>query len=80
MPPEDVDTELETDERVLDITRIVNTVHDLQRQVRERDQTVREQTEILRERDETVREQEQTIQMLLAREQRCKAQNLCVVL
>ncbi len=93
MAPEDVDAEIETDERVHDITRIVNTVHDLQRQVRERDETVREQTQMLRERDETVREQtqklrerdetvreqEQTIQMLLAREQRYKAQNLCVV-
>jgi CO dehydrogenase/acetyl-CoA synthase beta subunit len=64
--PEDVDTEIETDERVHDINTLFNRLRDLQRQVREKDQTLREQTEMLKEKDETLREQDQTIQLLLA--------------
>jgi hypothetical protein len=70
--PEDVDTEIETDDRVHDINTLFNRLHDLERQVQERDQTLREQTEMLREKDETLREQDQTIQKLLAREGRFK--------
>ncbi len=70
--PEDVDTEIETDERGHDIDTLFNTLRDLQREVQDKDQTLREQTEMLREKDETLREQEQTIQMLLAREGRFK--------
>jgi hypothetical protein len=86
MAPEDVDTELETDDTVRDICTLLSTMHDLPRQVREtkktlrvqtemlreKEQTLQEQTEMLREKDETLREQDQTIQMLLAREGRFK--------
>jgi len=70
--PEDVDTEIETDDRVHDINTLFNMLHDLRREVQEKDQTLREQTEMRREKDQTLREQEQTIQMLLAREGRFK--------
>jgi hypothetical protein len=70
--PEDVDTEIETDERVHDMNTLLKRLGDLERQVREKDQTLREQTEMLREKDETLREQDQTIQLLLAREGRFK--------
>ncbi|CAK9218207.1 unnamed protein product [Sphagnum troendelagicum] len=66
--PEDVNTEIETDDRVHDINTLFKRLHDLQRQVQEKDQTLREQTEMLTEKDETLREEDQTIQMLLARE------------
>jgi hypothetical protein len=72
MAPEDVDTELETDDTVRDICTLLSTMHDLPRQVRETKKTLRVQTEMLREKDETLREQDQTIQMLLAREGRFK--------
>jgi predicted ribosome quality control (RQC) complex YloA/Tae2 family protein len=78
MAPEDVDTEIETDDRVDDINTLFNRLHDLQQQVQEKDQTVREQTEMLREKDQTLREQEQTIQKLLARQGRFKGRK-CVV-
>ncbi|CAM6068609.1 unnamed protein product [Sphagnum tenellum] len=72
MAPEDVDREIETDDRVHNMNTLFNRLDDLQQQVQERDQTVREQTEMLRERDETLRGQDQTIQMLLARQERFK--------
>jgi uncharacterized membrane protein len=78
MAPEDVDTEIETDDRVHDINTLFNRLHDLQRQVQEKDQTVREQTEMLREKDQTLQEQDQTIQKLLARQGRFKGRK-CVV-
>ncbi|CAK9269023.1 unnamed protein product [Sphagnum jensenii] len=70
MPPEDFDTEIETDDSVRDMSTLWNTMNDLKRQVQEQEQTLREQTEMLREKDETLREREQTIQILLAREGR----------
>jgi predicted ribosome quality control (RQC) complex YloA/Tae2 family protein len=85
MAPEDVDTEIETDDRVPDIITLFNRLHDLQQQVQEKDQTVHEQTEMLREKDQTLREkdqtlreQDQTIQKLLARQGRFKGRK-CVV-
>jgi len=72
MAPEDVDSEIETDDTVRDMSTLLSTVHDLKRRVQEKEQTLREQTEMLREKDETLREREQTIQMLLAREGRFK--------
>jgi len=76
--PEDVDTEIETDDGVHDIGTLFNRLHDLQRQVQEKEHTLQEQTEVLREKNETLRKQDQTIQMLLAR-RGFKVQNLCVV-
>jgi hypothetical protein len=78
MALEDVDTEIETDDRVHDINTLFNRLHDLQRLVQEKDQTVCEQTEMLREKDQTLREQDQTIQKLLARQGRFKGRK-CVV-
>jgi hypothetical protein len=77
--PEDVDTEIETDERVHDINTLFNTLRDLEREIKEKEQTLCEQIEMLREKDQTLREQDQTIQKLLARQGRFKWQNLCVV-
>jgi len=77
--PEDVDTEIETDDRAHDISTLFNRLHDLQLQVQEKDHTLREQTEMLREKEQTLREQDQRIQMLLARQGRLKVKNLCVV-
>ncbi|CAK9871697.1 unnamed protein product [Sphagnum jensenii] len=54
MAPEDVDTEIETDDRVDDMDTLLDRLHDLQRQVQEKDQTLCEQTEMLREKDETL--------------------------
>jgi len=54
MAPEDVDTEIETDTTVRDIYTLLNTMHDLRRQLEETERTVREQNE--------------TIQQLLARQ------------
>jgi len=76
--PEDVDREIETDDRLHDIGTLFNRLHDLQRQVQEKEHTLEEQTEVLREKNETLQKQDQTIQMLLAR-QGFKVQNLCVV-
>jgi hypothetical protein len=76
--PEDVDTEIETDYGVHDIGTLFNMLHDLQRQVQEKEHTLQEQTEVLREKNETLRKQDQTIQMLLAR-RGFKVQNFCVV-
>jgi len=70
MPPEDFDTEIETDDSVRDMSTLLSTMNDLRRQVQVQEQTLREQTEMLRERDETLRDREQTIQMFLAREGR----------
>ncbi len=72
MPPQDFDTEIETDDSVRDIATLWRTMNDLKRQVQEKEQTLREQTEMLRKKDETLREQDQTIQKLLAREGRFK--------
>jgi flagellar hook-associated protein FlgK len=77
--PEDVDTEIETDDRVHDINTLFSRLPDLQRQLQEKDQTLREQMEMLREKDEALRERNQRIEMLLAREERFKGQNFCVV-
>ncbi|CAK9269024.1 unnamed protein product [Sphagnum jensenii] len=68
--PEDVDKEIETDERVHDIETLFNTLRDLRREVDEKNQTLREQTEMLMKKDQTLQEREQTIQKLLAREGR----------
>ncbi len=70
MAPEDVDTEIETDNTVRDMYTFLNTMHDLKRQLQEKDQTLREQNEMLTKKDQTVREQNQTIQKLLARQGR----------
>jgi FtsZ-binding cell division protein ZapB len=66
MAPEDVDTEIETDNTVRDMYTLLNTMHDLQPQLQEKDQRLREQNEMLKKKDQTVREQNQTIQKLLA--------------
>jgi len=68
--PEDVDAEIETDERVHDIETLFNTLHDLRQEVDEKNQKLHEQTEMLRKKDQTLQEREQTIQKLLAREGR----------
>jgi len=85
MAPEDVDTEIDCDDRVHNINTLFNRLHDLERQVQEKDQTVREQIEMLREKeqtlqeqDQTLREQDQAIQKLLARQGRFKGRK-CVV-
>ncbi len=70
MAPEDVDTEIETDNSVRDIYTLFNTVHDLRRQLQEKDQTLHEQNEMLTKKDRTLQEQNQTIQKLLARQGR----------
>jgi vacuolar-type H+-ATPase subunit I/STV1 len=62
MAPEDVDTEIETDDTVRDMYTLLSTVHDLQRQLLEKDQTVREQYQTLREKDKTLKEQDQKLQ------------------
>jgi vacuolar-type H+-ATPase subunit I/STV1 len=91
--PEDVDTEIETDDGVHDINTLFNrlhelqlqlrekeqTLHELQLQLREKEQTLREQTAMLMVKEQTVREQEQTIHRLLAGEGILKWLNLCVV-
>jgi TolA-binding protein len=70
--PEDVDTEIESDDGVHDIDALFNRLHDLERQVREKEQTVHEQTAMLMEKAQTLRERDQTIQKLLARQGRFK--------
>jgi len=72
MAPEDVDTEIETNDRKHDINTLFDRLYDLQQQVQEKDQTLCEQTEMLREKDQTLQEQDQTIQKLLAGEGRFK--------
>jgi len=66
MAPEDVDTEIETDNTVRDMYTLLNTMHDLQQQLQEKDQALREQNEMLTKKDQTLREQNQTIEKLLA--------------
>jgi hypothetical protein len=78
MPPEDFDTEIETDNSVRDMSTLWSTMNALKQQVQEKEQTLREQTEMLRKKDETLREQDQTIQKFLAREGRFK-KGTCVV-
>ncbi len=77
--PEDVDTEIETDDRVHNIKTLFNTLHDLQRQLQEKEQTLHKQTTTLTEIDQTLREQDLTIQKLLARQGRFKGEIFCVV-
>ncbi|CAK9269017.1 unnamed protein product [Sphagnum jensenii] len=62
MAPEDVNTEIKTDNRVRDMYTLLSTMHDLQRQLQEKDQTVREQYQMLREKDKTLQEQDQKLQ------------------
>jgi flagellar capping protein FliD len=62
MAPEDVDTELETDDTVRDIYTLLSTMHDLQRQLQEKEQTVREQYQTLREKDKTLQQKDQKLQ------------------
>ncbi|CAK9856299.1 unnamed protein product [Sphagnum jensenii] len=64
MAPEDVDTEIETDDAVRDTDTVWSTMHDLQRQVQEKDQKLREQTAMLMEVHEILRERNQRIEML----------------
>jgi predicted secreted protein len=77
--PEDVDTEIETDDGMHDINTLFNRVHDLQRQLQEKDQTMRKQNEMLREKDKALQEQDKRIAMLLARQGRFNVPNSCVV-
>jgi hypothetical protein len=77
--PEDIDTDIETDDRVHDINTLFNRVHDMELQLQEKDQALHEKNEMLRKIDQALREGDQTIEMLLARERRCKWQKICVV-
>jgi DNA repair ATPase RecN len=62
MAPEDVDTELETDDTVRDICTLLSTMHDLPRQLQEKEQTVREQYQTLREKNKTLQQKDQKLQ------------------
>ncbi|CAM6008133.1 unnamed protein product [Sphagnum balticum] len=62
MAPEDVNIEIETDNRVRDMYTLLSTMHDLQRQLQEKDQTVHEQCQTLREKDKTLQEEDQKLQ------------------
>jgi len=77
--PEDVDKEIETDDGLHDIETLFNMLHDLERQVQEKEQTLHEQTAMLKKIDQTLRERDLTIQKLLAGEGGFKLQNSCVV-
>ncbi|CAM6068607.1 unnamed protein product [Sphagnum tenellum] len=62
MAPEDVDKEIETDNAVRDIYTLLSTMHDLQRQVQEKEQTVRDQYQTLREKEKALQEKDQKLQ------------------
>jgi len=72
MAPEDVDREIETDNTVRDMYTLLNTMHDLQRQLQEKNQTLREQNEMLTKKDQTLQEQNE---MLMKKDQTLREQN-----